>query len=143
MHWLALLLLAWITGGIVGLIWTFRQAGFVKRIDPSSKARLLLVLTLLGAAAEIAIMLAGFTVGFISKSWIATVVGVAMCVNLLAVVLAYLAIFSMRKSVERYYNTVEPIGLRLSRSMTFFFQILYFQYHFSRIARWKKTGQLT
>jgi hypothetical protein len=35
------------------------------------------------------------------------------------------------------------VGLRLSAAMTFFFNILYFQYHLSRIAQWKKTGQFS
>src|SRR6185295_20053202 len=42
--------------------------------------------------------------------------------------------FKMRTSIANYYNTVEPIGLKLSPIMTFFFNILYFQYHFQRIA---------
>ena len=41
--------------------------------------------------------------------------------------------FTMRNELERYYNTVEPIGLRLSGVMTFFFGGLYFQYHLNRI----------
>jgi len=52
------------------------------------------------------------------------------------------AIFKMRTSMESYYNSVEPIGLKLSGVMTFFFNVLYFQHHFSRISRWKQTGFL-
>jgi hypothetical protein len=48
----------------------------------------------------------------------------------------------MRDALVEYYNTVEPINLRLSGVMTFFFSFLYFQYHFSRIANWKRTGYL-
>jgi hypothetical protein len=48
----------------------------------------------------------------------------------------------MRSDLEDYYNSVENINLRLSGVMTFFFAILYFQHHFSRIAKWKKTGVL-
>jgi hypothetical protein len=48
----------------------------------------------------------------------------------------------MRTSIERHYNTVENIGLKLSPVMTFFFNLYYFQYHFARIAEWKKTGRL-
>ena len=40
----------------------------------------------------------------------------------------------MKASIERYYNTVEPINLRLSGIMTFFFNMIYFQYHITRIA---------
>jgi hypothetical protein len=53
-----------------------------------------------------------------------------------------MAVFQMKDSLENYYNTVEPINLRLSGVMTFFFAVYYFQYHFSRIAAWKKTGYL-
>jgi hypothetical protein len=49
----------------------------------------------------------------------------------------------MRSSLVQYYNTVEPISLKLSGVMTFFFNIYYFQHHFSRIAEWKRTGRLT
>jgi hypothetical protein len=45
--------------------------------------------------------------------------------------------------MEEYYNTVENIGLSLSGGMTFFFNVIYFQYHINRIARWKKTGVLS
>jgi hypothetical protein len=53
-----------------------------------------------------------------------------------------MGIFKMRAAIQDYYNTVEPISLRLSGVMTFFFNIFYFQYHFSRIASWKRTGYL-
>jgi hypothetical protein len=53
-----------------------------------------------------------------------------------------LSIFGMRRSIENYYNTVEPIGLRLNPVMTFFFNTIYFQYHFDRIINWKTTGRL-
>jgi len=59
-----------------------------------------------------------------------------------AVVCQIMAWFSMRNSLVNYYNTVEPIGLRLSGVMTFFFNVYYFQYHFTRIAEWKTTGVL-
>jgi hypothetical protein len=49
-------------------------------------------------------------------------------------------IFMLRQSLLSYYSKVEPIGLELSGVMTFLFGPLYFQYHLSRIAKWKKTG---
>ena len=58
------------------------------------------------------------------------------------IVLHLIGIFRMRSSLQNYYNTVEPINLRLSGVMTFFFAVFYFQYHFSRIANWKRTGYL-
>ena len=38
MHWAAVLILGWITGGLVMLFWTFKEASFVQKIDPASKA---------------------------------------------------------------------------------------------------------
>jgi hypothetical protein len=52
----------------------------------------------------------------------------------------------MRSDIESYYNTTENINLRLtgvgSALLTLFFAVYYFQWHFSRIAKWKKTGVL-
>jgi hypothetical protein len=59
-----------------------------------------------------------------------------------AAVIYLIGAFQMRSDLEDYYNTVEPINLRLSGVMTFFFSVYYFQYHLSRIAAWKKTGYL-
>jgi len=38
----------------------------------------------------------------------------------------------MKSSIEEHYNTAEPIGLELNGVMTFFFNVLYFQYHFTK-----------
>jgi hypothetical protein len=48
----------------------------------------------------------------------------------------------MKSTLKDHYNRIEPIGLRLSGVMTFFFSIYYFRHHFSRIAQGKKTGYL-
>jgi len=45
--------------------------------------------------------------------------------------------------MEEYYNSKENIALTLSGVMTFFFRIIYLQYHINRIAKWKQTGILT
>jgi hypothetical protein len=60
----------------------------------------------------------------------------------LAGIFFIIALFGMRRSLLNYYNLTEPIGLRLSGAMTFFFGILYLQHHFSRIYEWKRTGVL-
>jgi len=57
--------------------------------------------------------------------------------------LIYMNVFSMRSSLLYHYNAAENIGLNLDQILTFFFHVIYFQYHFSRIARWKHTGVLT
>jgi hypothetical protein len=52
-------------------------------------------------------------------------------------------IFKIRDAMETYYNSRENIALTLSGVMTFFFSLVYLQYHVNRIARWKKTGVLS
>lgn len=51
---------------------------------------------------------------------------------------AILGNFNLRNSIEEHYNNAEPIGLSLNGVMTFFFGVLYFQYHFTRINEMKQ-----
>jgi asparagine N-glycosylation enzyme membrane subunit Stt3 len=139
MHWFLVIILSAITGGLFGLIWAFRQAAFVKKIDPASKAVTLLVLTLLGAI--VVVGLAFSTIGA-STNTMAEISLVDLVLDVILIVMGFVMVFGVRKSMVTYYNSVEPIGLRLSGIMTFFFNFLYFQYHFSRIANWKRTGIL-
>ena len=147
MHWVVVLIAAWITGGLAGLIWAFRQASFIKKIDQSSKAVMMLVVTTLIMVLEliVVVMMMASVSSMRSRSAASTVASLSsfsMLLSLAGFVVALIAFFGMRKSLVYYYNNVENIGLRLSGVMTFFFNILYFQYHLSRIARWKKTGRL-
>jgi len=163
MHWFVLLLLGTLTFGILMYIWFFVQAGFVKKIDPRSKAGLWFALYLLMALATLGAF--GYTiyelhidfsemknpeyVQLVANAFYAylqTNMALLLTCSIaapLSFIFLLVGIFGMRSSIQRYYNNVEPIGLRLSGVMTFFFNILYFQYHFRRIARWKETGQLS
>ena len=127
------------------MIWCFKQAGFVKKIDPASKATLFLTLAFIG---QLVLVLGAVGMVVVSSSsgavaGVATIMGIVGLLSLLIGIFWLVAIFGMRGSMVRYYNTVEPMGLRLSGVMTFFFSFLYFQYHMSRIAKWKKTGVLS
>ena len=59
------------------------------------------------------------------------------------IILLLVGHFSLKNSLEEYYTRVENIHLNLSGGMTFFFNTIYFQYHLSRIRRWKQTGVLS
>lgn len=138
LHWLLVLLLSYITCGIFGYVWMFIEAGFVKKIDPSSPARTFFVIYLAGSL----VALPGLFL--IDSSAGDALPALAMSLMILAATaLFFLGVFSMRRSLLYHYNTVENIGLRLNPVLTFFFNILYFQHHFSRIARWKRTGVLS
>jgi hypothetical protein len=140
MHWAVVLVLSWITFGLGAVIWMFRQAAFVKRLDPGSRAVALLVASVLAMACQAWLVFVKFR--SLSAGEAAAALSGFVVLNLLIVALSLVAVFAMRRSIVRYYNSVEPIHLKLSGLMTFFFSILYFQYHFSRIAGWKKTGRL-
>ncbi len=54
-------------------------------------------------------------------------------------ILWLIARFVMRSELLRHFNGPEPIGLRLSGFLTFFFGGLYFQYQFNRINEIKRS----
>lgn len=137
LHWLLVLLLTYITCGIFGYVWLFIQANFVKKIDPASPARAFFTLYII-------ILLLALPVMFLAEPGDGSETAGLLAIPglLVATVLFFLGVFSMRRSLLHYYNAVEKIGLRLNPVLTFLFNILYFQYHFSRIARWKRMGML-
>jgi GYF domain 2 len=140
LHW-ALVFLITMFCGIFQMVWIFIEASFVKQIDRESKG---IVLLIAGIAAQVV----AFIVLFASAAqWKGaepdfSAFAPFLLFILIGAVLHWVAVFNMRSSLENYYNTVEPINLRLSGVMTFFFAVYYFQYHFSRIAQWKKTGYI-
>jgi hypothetical protein len=144
-HW-ALVLLIGFFCGLFTIVWLFIEAAFVKKLRPQSNS--------------LAFLIGGISVQFGSMftGWVGIVALAATGSNepapplipilvlalggIAGVVLQFVGIFKMRSALEEYYNTVEPINLRLSGVMTFFFSVYYFQYHFTRIAEWKRTGVL-
>jgi hypothetical protein len=134
MHWFVLIILGFVTCGLCGFVWTFKEAFFVKKIDQSSKAVIMLVIAILAMFGQVVIY---FMVRD-SRSMAESANPIMLILNLVIIVTSLMAVFGMRKSLVQYYNSVENIGLKLSGAMTFFFSILYFQYHFSRIAQMKK-----
>jgi hypothetical protein len=130
LHWAIVLVLAIFTCGIFSIVWTFIQASFVKKIRPNSNA------IVLYAAGMGGFLILGLLYATLSR----TLIMLAPLVNIGCAVVMILGHFQMKAAIEEYYNTVEPLNLRLSGVMTFFFNILYFQYHFTRIREWKTTG---
>ena len=151
LHWALVLLLGMVTG-LFTMIWTFVQARFAKKIDPASKATMLYIV-------GIVLVLAGMVLGFgylvatapqlqtagedpASVRVALVVYGVMLILMLGGSIVWIVGAFNIRSSMVRHYNSIEPINLRMSGVMTFFFNILYIQYHMSRIAKWKETGFL-
>jgi hypothetical protein len=131
LHWAIVLLLGMATAQIFTAVWGVVQALWVRRINPESKA-LRFLLMAFGAAVISGIIDIGAPEFAVASGLL----------SLAAFVLVVFAEGAMRRDLEDYYNGTESIHLRLSGAMVFFFHVIYFQYHFSRIARWKKTGVL-
>ena len=121
LHWAVVLLLTVVTLGIFGVVWSILQARWVRRIDSSSNA---LFLLLGGFAAQIVLTMVADNAGSEFLDFAASPVGLVTWI---------VAFFSMRRSIEWHY------ALSLSGIMTFFFNMLYLQYHMTRITQ----GQVT
>jgi hypothetical protein len=131
LHWVIIMLLGPLTFSIFPAIWGIVQTHWVRKIRPQSKALFFLLLAI-GAGLVARVLSARF-----SDPWIAPIFSLASFGSLCCAEVA------MTRDLEAYYNTTENIHLKLSGAMVFFFNVLYFQYHLSRIARWKKTGVLS
>jgi hypothetical protein len=143
LHWGWLLLLTTVSCGFVAIVWILMQAWWVRKLDPRSKAIWYLVTYLVISYGAIIPNLSGAFMQELNKPEIGLVLSLlAIMMSLGSIVFYFVAVFSMRSSMEEYFQSVENIGLRLGPFLTFFCGVYYFQYHMTRIARWKKTGIL-
>jgi hypothetical protein len=141
LNWGLVMLFTFLTCGIFAMVWSIVESAWMNRVVPASKQ------LILGIAVVVSdIVLSAFNehhqmnigghnnwqmytrhdhpaVGLLWFAWLGLLI---------------YARFNMRNTMEQYYNTVEPIGLRLSGVMTFFFGGLYFQYHMNRINDMKR-----
>jgi GYF domain 2 len=131
LHWGILLAIDIVTCGLFGWAWIIVEAAWVKKVQPASKSFV-------------------YVVSAISLFVLATILNLShpgrlygSLLNLGALGVWLMGIFGMKSALEEHFNTAEPIGLRLSGVMVFFFNVIYFQYHFNEIARAKKAQQLS
>jgi hypothetical protein len=129
LHWGIAALLGIVTCGLFGWVWAFVQAVWVRKVRPESKGIIYFAIAVGSFAVTI----------FLSMNKQAAPVGALL--NLAGAIMWLVAAFSMRSDIEEHYNSAEPIAIRLSGVMTFFFNIYYFQYHFTRINELKKQGR--
>jgi hypothetical protein len=135
-HWALVLLISIVTCGLFWWAWLIVEAAWIRKIKPTSRGLLFALLALAGA------FVGGFINGISRTMDQGNPNPIGSLFSLAGFVLIFVAAFTMRSDLEEYYNSTENINLRLSGVMTFFFAVFYFQHHFSRIARWKKTGVL-
>jgi len=155
LHWGLIILIAAFTSGLFITVWGFVQANWIRSIDPASKAvrdlAIGVCMPLIGTVAIVILAVGGGIAGqldqldhpsvaLIGSLITGFLIFMALCLG--GLIFNLKAFFGMKASMERYYNTTEPINLRLSGVMVFFFNILYFAHHMTRIADWKRTGVL-
>ena len=119
----------WVPSAIFFLfVWIFVQASWVKTVDPKSKA-------MAYYGASIASMVLGGVMMMMSAATQKPVFALVLAMPLIVAYLVLLIMghFDLRRSLEEHFNGPEPVGLRLSGAMTFFFNTVYFQYHINRI----------
>jgi len=140
LHWGAVLGLSIVTFGLFWMFWNYKVAKFVRKLDPESKA----VKQALGIATVVVLQIGvGIILGVLSALGISDLAdNVGPLDKVFESVVGLINIFmviGMRKSILRHYNNAEPIGLKLNELMTIVFGTVYFQFHFSNIAAWKKS----
>ena len=131
LHWLLVLVLGFFTSGLFTLFWLIRLARFTRKLDAGCKA--MSFLWTAGGVLAAASLLAGVDAVH-SNSVLSHLADMTLFTSW---VLFEVSIFSLRSTLLRYYNTVQPIGLRLSGTMTVLFHVVYLQYHLCGIARTK------
>jgi len=119
------------------IVWNLIQANWARKLSGKNTALVLIALLPGGTFSG------GFDIGVGKASGMEGLTALGGILILAGVICMIVGNFKIRDAMEEYYNTVENIGLSLSGVMIFFFGIIYIQYHINRIARWKKTGELS
>jgi hypothetical protein len=138
LNWVLLMVITFFTCSLFAYIWSIVLSAWMNRVAPASKQLYLgISVVVFGLVIEVAnshhTMHSTFDY---SNGWHSQMYRENPIISVLQLCwlgLLIYARFNMRNWMERYYNTVEPMGLRLSGVMTFFFGGLYFQYHMNRI----------
>jgi hypothetical protein len=131
LNWGLELLLGFLTCGIFVIVWNLILAAWANRIQPASRALIYYV-----AATVLIVLNFGGSWGiFVAMAHHAhphrSVLG--SLVSLACWVVRLIARFTLRDTLEQHFNGPEPLGLRLSAVMTFFFGGIYFQYKLNEI----------
>ena len=137
LHWALVMLFDILTCGFFIDIWNIIVAAWVKRVQPNATSLFYYVaaavLLVLGFFSRSPLQYQEIMSGHYNPGFHMHHAGMGGLLLMIRWVVRLMARFQQRESLLQHYNTVEPIGLRLSGVMTFFFGGLYFQYHLNRI----------
>jgi hypothetical protein len=137
LNWLFELLLGFLTCVLFVIVWNLVIASWAKRVQPASKALMYYIiatgLMVINFGGSYGNVVATIHHQHAHQSILGGLIG------LVTWVMRLIARFTLRDTLEKHYNTAEPLGLRLSAVMTFFFGGIYFQYKLNRINEVKET----
>ncbi|MDW5264799.1 MULTISPECIES: DUF4339 domain-containing protein [Acidobacteriaceae] len=137
LNWGLELLLGFLTCGLFVVVWNLVIASWAKRVEPTSKALMYYIiataLIVLNFGGSYGNVITALHHGHPHQSISGGLIGLATWI------LRLIARFTLRDTLEKHYNGAEPLGLRLSAVMTFFFGGIYFQYKLNRINEIKET----
>ncbi|HEV3315504.1 MAG TPA: DUF4339 domain-containing protein [Candidatus Angelobacter sp.] len=137
--WLVVLLMnvlarLWFGFILFSLTWTMILANWARKLDGNNSTLILVAMYPAGIVAAV------FALIMNPGSNGAAISGLLIIGGVIAYIVG---VFKIKAAMEEYYNSTENIGLKLSGVMTFFFSIVYLQYHINKIAKWKTTGVLS
>jgi hypothetical protein len=128
LHWGVVLVLSIATFGLFAFFWMFRQARFAKKIDPTNKAPLQILMSLV--LFLFALLMNGLVAMTVARGGQASDLGPMSSVirffEFFMLVSAYLQI---RKTLTKHY------GIQLNALWTVLFNVFYVQHSLSRIAK--------
>ncbi len=132
LHWAIVLVLSVFTFSLFGFFWAFRQALFVKKIDPTNPKSKLAVLEV-GASFALALfsgLIGGFTAMTVARG--GAVTDLSTVVNILH--LFQWVCFTVASVLVRN-SLVARYGVKMNLVLTWLFNIFYVQYHMTQIAK--------
>ena len=138
LHWALELLLGFVTCYVFVVVWNLVIASWANRVQPASKALMfyiiatVLILINAGTSWGVVIAISHHSGVPPQPHLLGNLIGLATWVMRL------IARFTLRDTLEQHFNTAEPVGLRLSAVMTFFFGGIYFQYKLNEINQIKQ-----
>jgi len=138
LHWGICLLLSLVTCGIFSVVWIMVEAVWVKKVQPASKAVTYFAIVLGLWVLSFVLGISGAVSAARTGHEDIGLQGIQGIISIAILIVWIVGAFAMRDSIEEHFNSAEPIGLSLSGVMTFFFNVWYFQYHFTKINEMKR-----
>jgi GYF domain 2/Domain of unknown function (DUF4234) len=138
LHWGICLLLSIVTCGIFSVVWIMVEALWVKKVRPASKAVTYFAIVVGLYVLSLVLSISGAVSAARTGHTDSSLQGIQGIISLGILIMWIVGAFNMRDAIEEHYNSAEPIGLSLSGVMTFFFNVWYFQYHFTKINEMKR-----